>query len=250
MIGFPASRLSTLYNALFSVQMNMWKVCYGFWARSSSEHQPATCSPVAAGSDGDEHRFLRPRGVVRVVDSAHSSDQDCARLVRRVAWISAAGCSDWVGWGDARGGRVSVSLGEHRRHARHLGQLCWPRVGHQSPWALLWWRIGRPPTGSVVWSMRTARSPTKQPLSGSADVRLVAREWHEGLTTMLKTKAQVGRRYTLTWAFVVERVRGIEPPSRAWEALILPLNYTRSTAKPSTGSDGYPRRSRTVSAPS
>jgi hypothetical protein len=32
----------------------------------------------------------------------------------------------------------------------------------------------------------------------------------------------------------LERVRGIEPPSRAWEALILPLNYTRVGAEPST----------------
>ncbi len=32
---------------------------------------------------------------------------------------------------------------------------------------------------------------------------------------------------TLNWAFMVERVTGIEPASRAWEALILPLNYTR-----------------------
>jgi hypothetical protein len=51
----------------------------------------------------------------------------------------------------------------------------------------------------------------------------------------------------------LERVRGIEPPSRAWEALILPLNYTRSTAKPSTGprvgTARYPRRSLTVSVP-
>ena len=25
----------------------------------------------------------------------------------------------------------------------------------------------------------------------------------------------------------LERVRGIEPPSKAWEAFVLPLNYTR-----------------------
>jgi len=31
----------------------------------------------------------------------------------------------------------------------------------------------------------------------------------------------------LTWAFAVERVRGIEPPLSAWEADVLPLNYTR-----------------------
>jgi hypothetical protein len=39
----------------------------------------------------------------------------------------------------------------------------------------------------------------------------------------------------VTWAFVMERVTGIEPASRAWEALILPLNYTRGTAEPNTG---------------
>jgi hypothetical protein len=31
----------------------------------------------------------------------------------------------------------------------------------------------------------------------------------------------------LTWAFGVERVTGIEPAYSAWEADILPLNYTR-----------------------
>jgi hypothetical protein len=35
--------------------------------------------------------------------------------------------------------------------------------------------------------------------------------------------------------FLMERVTGIEPASRAWEALILPLNYTRSDAELSTG---------------
>jgi hypothetical protein len=31
----------------------------------------------------------------------------------------------------------------------------------------------------------------------------------------------------LTWAFTVERVTGIEPALSAWEADVLPLNYTR-----------------------
>ena len=34
----------------------------------------------------------------------------------------------------------------------------------------------------------------------------------------------------LTWAFLVERVTGIEPALSAWEADVLPLNYTRVTA--------------------
>jgi hypothetical protein len=38
----------------------------------------------------------------------------------------------------------------------------------------------------------------------------------------------------LNWAFPMERVTGIEPASRAWEALILPLNYTRSSDELST----------------
>ncbi len=28
---------------------------------------------------------------------------------------------------------------------------------------------------------------------------------------------------------LMERVKGIEPSSKAWEALVLPLNYTRKT---------------------
>ena len=32
----------------------------------------------------------------------------------------------------------------------------------------------------------------------------------------------------LTWAFVVERMTGIEPAFSAWEADVLPLNYIRA----------------------
>jgi hypothetical protein len=33
--------------------------------------------------------------------------------------------------------------------------------------------------------------------------------------------------HILTWAFALERVTGIEPALSAWEADVLPLNYTR-----------------------
>ena len=33
-------------------------------------------------------------------------------------------------------------------------------------------------------------------------------------------------------AVVLERVMGIEPTSKAWEAFVLPLNYTRSEPRP------------------
>src|SRR5215471_11376760 len=40
-------------------------------------------------------------------------------------------------------------------------------------------------------------------------------------------KAQAGEP-SLTWAFAWERVTGIEPALSAWEADVLPLNYTRA----------------------
>jgi hypothetical protein len=40
-------------------------------------------------------------------------------------------------------------------------------------------------------------------------------------------KAQV-QDVVLTWAFPSERVTGIEPALSAWEADVLPLNYTRT----------------------
>ena len=59
-----------------------------------------------------------------------------------------------------------------------------------------------------------------------SSVELVARVWHADL----RHRPQQMSRMTLNWAFMVERVTGIEPASRAWEALILPLNYTRDAA--------------------
>ena len=40
-------------------------------------------------------------------------------------------------------------------------------------------------------------------------------------------KSQSWSTSLLTWAFVLERVKGIEPSLSAWEADVLPLNYTR-----------------------
>jgi hypothetical protein len=41
-----------------------------------------------------------------------------------------------------------------------------------------------------------------------------------------------GRNLIPTWSFTLERVTGIEPALSAWEADVLPLNYTRATADP------------------
>ena len=39
----------------------------------------------------------------------------------------------------------------------------------------------------------------------------------------------------LTWCFTLERVTGIEPALSAWEADVLPLNYTRAHLHCSAG---------------
>jgi hypothetical protein len=41
-------------------------------------------------------------------------------------------------------------------------------------------------------------------------------------------KAQVRDGHRVTWAFVLERMTGIEPAYSAWEADVLPLNYIRT----------------------
>ena len=56
-----------------------------------------------------------------------------------------------------------------------------------------------------------------------------------------------GRIMLLTRAFAVERVTGIEPALSAWEADVLPLNYTRML-RPGEGEHAYliPSRSAAV----
>jgi integrase len=75
----------------------------------------------------------------------------------------------------------------------------------------------------------TMRTTTERPArwSRSANGTGMARKARNQLTR----KAQVYRGHPLAWAFPMERVTGIEPASRAWEALILPLNYTRDVAE-------------------
>ena len=53
-------------------------------------------------------------------------------------------------------------------------------------------------------------------------------------------KSRSWSRIRLTWTFVLERVKGIEPSLSAWEADVLPLNYTRERVPtvPETVPDG------------
>jgi hypothetical protein len=53
-----------------------------------------------------------------------------------------------------------------------------------------------------------------------------ARATARPLRARRQREALVGK-HALTRAFGLERVRGIEPPLSAWEADVLPLNYTR-----------------------
>jgi hypothetical protein len=43
------------------------------------------------------------------------------------------------------------------------------------------------------------------------------------------------RKTSSTWCFALERVTGIEPALSAWEADVLPLNYTRVHVQRLTG---------------
>ncbi len=56
-----------------------------------------------------------------------------------------------------------------------------------------------------------------------ANCTLIARK----AATTVKQQGPGSRTLVLTWAFVSERVTGIEPALSAWEADVLPLNYTR-----------------------
>ncbi len=64
----------------------------------------------------------------------------------------------------------------------------------------------------------------------------LTREKEQSLTSpYLRAKVAGGARKIsarmATAGLCGERVRGIEPPFRAWEARVLPLNYTRSRAR-------------------
>ena len=59
-----------------------------------------------------------------------------------------------------------------------------------------------------------------------ANCTLIARR----AVTIVKQQGPASGTIVLTWAFALERVTGIEPALSAWEADVLPLNYTRGPA--------------------
>jgi hypothetical protein len=70
--------------------------------------------------------------------------------------------------------------------------------------------------------------------------RLIART----AGNVLGTSTPRSEKNLLTWAFGLERVTGIEPALSAWEADVLPLNYTRVTVRlpPSGGVFAVPAK--------
>jgi hypothetical protein len=70
-------------------------------------------------------------------------------------------------------------------------------------------------------TMRTVRQARSSRL---ANCTLIARKANDCSRT-IKARIQA---VLLTCAFTVERVTGIEPALSAWEADVLPLNYTRA----------------------
>ena len=53
----------------------------------------------------------------------------------------------------------------------------------------------------------------------------ISRDWYRNLRTVTQTAL------CLTLQREVERVKGIEPSSQAWEARVLPLNHTRISVR-------------------
>ena len=72
-----------------------------------------------------------------------------------------------------------------------------------------------------------------------ASMNSVTRETSIAVTAENFSHAETARNYR-KWAaqgankgfVILERVMGIEPTSKAWEAFVLPLNYTRSEPRP------------------
>ena len=75
-------------------------------------------------------------------------------------------------------------------------------------------------------TMRTVRQARSSRL---ANCTLIARKADDCSGT-IKARIQT---VLLTYAFTVERVTGIEPALSAWEADVLPLNYTRAHCRTS-----------------
>ena len=71
--------------------------------------------------------------------------------------------------------------------------------------------------GLVGWSMEAASAD----LAVEPRVRAIGARWSPGRDAARR------RHNRPTWAFRCERVTGIEPAYSAWEADVLPLNYTR-----------------------
>ena len=119
------------------------------------------------------------------------------------------GSSDWSV-------EVLERFGARRSGLRRLSKLAtdldlWINEGYhvQDP------RSGPPGSNARVETKSCARSSTPRS-SGSTRYRPLSRP----------------RRCAISWASPDgERARGIEPPSRAWEAHVLPLNHARETAQ-------------------
>jgi hypothetical protein len=91
-------------------------------------------------------------------------------------------------------------------------------------------------------------TPTSRPRSAATTARTVrpgSSCQRANCTLIARTAGTLSERarpglgnHFLTWAFGWERVTGIEPALSAWEADVLPLNYTRAhcSSSPSGGS--------------
>ena len=83
----------------------------------------------------------------------------------------------------------------------------------------------------AAWPDRRRRGPTSNESTISLNslggrLRLLSAQWHEHPANGRGYPRTRTHDFAVTWAYL-ERVTGIEPALSAWEADVLPLNYTR-----------------------
>ena len=80
---------------------------------------------------------------------------------------------------------------------------------------------------ATEWSKSGAGFSETLALAGPFDALFSRGAPRLRVTTTVKQQGPGSGTVILTWAFTLERVTGIEPALSAWEADVLPLNYTR-----------------------
>src|SRR5207247_618427 len=91
-----------------------------------------------------------------------------------------------------------------------------------------------PMRSTLTWSPSRAREAMTVTHPGPSSTRANGTLMARGHLQGFHGPSARHQREPLTWYFTLERVTGIEPALSAWEADVLPLNYTRAVLTGST----------------